>query len=152
MPAIPCPLIYTVRDRQWRLLETVTADDGRLSAPGDLPLGIFEHGTYAELQLKLDVGDLVLFYTDALIESRGANGDLLGSNAFLEIVAKLNGGQPETLLGQIVANVTSLHPGNLTEDDVTLLLFRATWRGSSFLQEPRVGTVSTFEREWQFHC
>ena len=110
----PCPLIYTIRDRQWRLLETVTADDGRRSAPSDLPLGLFEHGTYAELQLKLDVGDLVLFYTDALIESRGSNGDLLGSNAFLEIVANLEGGKPEELLGQIVANVTSLHPGNLT--------------------------------------
>lgn len=66
----PCPLIYTARDRQWRLLEIQRDDEGHLCGPSDLPLGIFEEGTYAELELLLDVGDLVLFYTDAFIESR----------------------------------------------------------------------------------
>jgi len=122
----PCPLIYTVRDQRWRLLETLVDDHGRLHGPSDLPLGIFQNGTYAELELELDVGDLVLFYTDALIESRGRDGEMLGSHAFLNVVRTMDSGPPETLLERIVAQVTALHPGNLTDDDVTLLLFRAT--------------------------
>ena len=39
----------------------------------------------------LEVGDLVLFYTDAFIESRGSDGEMLGSNAFLNLVAELDG-------------------------------------------------------------
>ncbi len=122
----PCPLIYTVRDRRWRLLETLHDEEGRLCGPSDLPLGVFEDGTYAELELMLDVGDLVLFYTDAFIESRGVSGEMLGSNAFLDIVSEMDGEHPETLLEQIVLKVTSLYPKNLTDDDVTSLLFRAT--------------------------
>ena len=122
----PCPLIYTVRDRRWRMLELTRDETGHLCGPRDLPLGIFEEGTYAELELTMDVGDLVLFYTDAFIESRRADGELLGSQAFLEIVSEMDGERPETLLDQIVSKVTSLASGNLTDDDVTLLLFRPT--------------------------
>lgn len=126
----PCPFIYTVRDRRWRQLETSKDEAGRLQGPSDLPLGIFEDGTYAELEMTLEIGDLVLFFTDALVESRDANGDLLGAEAFLKIVSELDGSQPENLLNQIVERVTSLRPGNLTDDDVTLLLFRATGEAS----------------------
>ncbi len=122
----PHPLIYTARDRRWRLLETSKDDSGHLCGPSDLPLGIFEDGAYGELELMLDVGDLVLFHTDAFIEARDAKGELLGSQAFLDIVSEMGGEHPETLLEQIVTKVTSIRPGNLTDDDVTLLLFRAT--------------------------
>lgn len=122
----PCPLIYTARDRRWRLLETLPDENGKLQGPSDLPLGIFEHGTYAELKLRLELGDLVFFYTDAFIESRGPDGNLLGSNAFLDLVTAMDITHPETLPEQIVAKITSLYPGNLSDDDLTLLLFRPT--------------------------
>ncbi len=122
----PCPLVYTVRDQRWRLLETHSNDESRPRGPRDLPLGIFENGSYAELELTLDVGDLVLFYTDAFIESRGQDGEMLGSGPFLKLVADLELEQPETLLDRIVTKVSSLSPDNLTEDDVTMLLFRVT--------------------------
>ena len=95
----PHPLIYTARDRRWRLLETLHDKEGHLCGPSDLPLGIFEDGDYGELELMLDVGD---------------------------IVSKLDGDNPETLLEKMVTKVTSLWPGNLTDDDVTLLMFQAT--------------------------
>ncbi|MEI8019181.1 MAG: PP2C family protein-serine/threonine phosphatase [Schlesneria sp.] len=122
----PHPLIYTASDQKWRLLETLHDEAGHLCGPSDLPLGIFEDGNYGELELMLDVGDLVLFHTDAFIESRDSQGEFLGSQAFLDIVSTLDGDHPETLLEKIVTKVTSLCPGNLTDDDVTLLLFQAT--------------------------
>lgn len=117
----PIPLFYSAQDRRWRLLEQPRGPKRSIT---DLPLGIFENGNYDQLEVKLDVGDLILFYTDAFIESRGADGEMLGSEQFLELVAKLDGQQPEKLIDLIISNMTSLHPGNLTQDDVTLLLFR----------------------------
>jgi phosphoserine phosphatase RsbU/P len=122
----PCPLVYTAKDRRWRLLDVKKDAAGHLQAPSDLPLGIFEDGTYAELDLELDVGDLVLFYTDAFIESHDRSGELLGSESFLNIVSELDVEKPELLLDQIIDKMTSLYPGNLSNDDVTLLLFRPT--------------------------
>jgi hypothetical protein len=134
----PSPFIFTTRDGRWRLLETRKDDSRRNQGPNDLPLGVFEHGTYAELDLQLEIGDLVLFYTDAFIESHGPSGEMLGSDAFLEIVAGLDHEHPETLLDQIVAKVTSLYPGNLTNDDLTLLLFRPTGKASRVAFRNRV--------------
>lgn len=122
----PTPLVYRASDRKWHLLEGVKDDQGHRRAPRDLPLGIFESATYQEMDLTLDVGDLVLFYTDAFIESHDASGELIGSQAFLELVRQLDVSHPETLPEQIVARITSLHPGNLTADDVTLMLFQPT--------------------------
>jgi len=134
----PCPLIYTAQDQRWRLLEIQRDHEGHLCGPSDLPLGIFEEGTYAELELILGVGDLVRCYIDAFIESRGPGGDLLGSQAFLEIVSQLDGTQPETLPNLIVSQIAALYPGNLTDDDVTMLLFRATGEGTQIPLENRV--------------
>lgn len=121
----PSPLIYSSRTKTWQFLES-SKDHLRSKEPSDLPLGIFEKGNYAEVQLKLNVNDLVLFYTDAFIESQNPDGTLIGPERFLELVSELKSDDPSTLLDQIVARVTELHAGNLNNDDVTLLLFRPT--------------------------
>ncbi len=126
----PTPLIYTARDRKWRLLERHQEALGQSHGPDDLPLGVFEDGTYAELELTLGVGDLVLFYTDAFIESRNERGEFLSPKQFLEIVSETDADHPETLSEQICKRVRALYNGNLTDDDVTLLLFRATGEGT----------------------
>lgn len=119
----PYPLIYSSREGRWRNLETL--GDSHSAGPQDLPLGILEEGIYAETELKLDVGDMVLFHTDAFIESRNERGELLGADAFLKLVSGIDSNDAETLLDRIVTKVASIYPGNLTNDDVTLLLFRS---------------------------
>lgn len=127
----PSPLIFRACDQHWELLETRHDEEGHRTGPRDLPLGIFENGTYLELDLQLEVDDLVLFYTDAFIESLNPSGELLGTHAFLNLVSELKGGPAETLLDRIVEKVESLHSGNLTNDDVTLLLFRPTGKAAN---------------------
>lgn len=122
----PVPLVYSARDGMWRLLEIPSEVTDRIQGISDLPLGIYEEGSYAELDLQLEVGDLVLFYTDAFIESQLPSGELIGSNAFLDLVTEVDDGKTDQLVDRIVQKIASLHNGNLANDDVTLMLFRVT--------------------------
>ena len=45
------------------------------AAVRNLPLDIIVPTDYVQFAVKLAKGDLVLLYTDALMESRNANGD-----------------------------------------------------------------------------
>jgi sigma-B regulation protein RsbU (phosphoserine phosphatase) len=65
----PRPLWYRARKSQWQLLI-----EPRAPAPGDrspinLPLGVVEPTVYEQFGVRLHAGDLVLLYTDSLIEA-----------------------------------------------------------------------------------
>src|SRR5262245_9159726 len=56
--------------------------DGRieyLDSPGPtLPLGIMPNTPYAAREIDLNPGDLLLFYTDGIVEAKNADGQLFG--------------------------------------------------------------------------
>ena len=70
-------------------------------------------------------GDCVLSYTDALIESRDADGEMLGEAGLLRIVRHLGDVEPQMLTKTLLREIRDRYPENLTEDDVTVLLVRA---------------------------
>ncbi len=133
----PPPLFYQSKRRVWMTLDAKTpgvfaARQSRLAteethdpdAPADLPLGLLDDSRYSEYCLPLQTGDLVLFYTDSLIECSGADGQLLSTRGLLEIVRSLPVDRPEAFIAQLLESLRTLHPNNLTEDDVTALLIR----------------------------
>ena len=120
----PPPLLFRPGEG-WRYLDSSLNDEG---APVNLPLGI-QDGQYSEFQAVLRDGDLVLAYTDGLPESRAAGGDFLGPEGLLDIVQTLDTSHPQTLVPDLVHAIERLHPGNLTQDDITLLLFRPSGMG-----------------------
>jgi hypothetical protein len=99
-------------------------DDTGLLA--NLPLGIdVDVPDYEELSLTLDVNDLVLCYTDALIESRDESGELLCESGLLDMVRRLDLKEPEHLIRDLTDRISQRQAGQTVEDDVTILLFRA---------------------------
>ena len=68
----PPPLIYRAATKIWDFLEHKPSTES--SEPGNVPLGILDLTEYDQFDVKLKVGDLVLCYTDSLIEARDANG------------------------------------------------------------------------------
>jgi hypothetical protein len=50
--------------------------DDSVAAPANVPLGILDATRYDALTLRLDVGDLVLCYTDGLSECRDRDASL----------------------------------------------------------------------------
>src|SRR5947209_4198004 len=67
----PRPLWYHAAESSW---EVVTTGDGPDGAVGNLPLGIDGATPYTQRDLSLGRGDIVVLYTDALIEMTDAAG------------------------------------------------------------------------------
>src|ERR1700722_16394412 len=72
----PRPLLYRVAKGQWEFL----GDEGiaEKTQSNNIPLGIIDMTEYEQFDVELQPGDCVLTYTDALIESRDADGEMLG--------------------------------------------------------------------------
>lgn len=116
----PPPLLYRSREKSWSLVRRPESED----AAANVPLGILEHSRYGQQSVQLRVGDLVLCYTDSLIEALGADGRMLGLEGLLEIARSLDPKRPENLIPSLLEAVSSPAEGNLQGDDVTVLLLR----------------------------
>ena len=120
----PAPLLYRSAKRRWDLLELADHERPDDAEPANIPLGVENLAEYEQFEVTLDPGDLVLCYTDSLIESRATpGGDLLGTEGVLEIIRTLDASQPATLTPALLAAIAAKAPGNLDADDVTVLLF-----------------------------
>ena len=117
----PPPLLYRPGEGGWRYLEQDRREDEN---PCNLPLGILDLGDYDQFDVDLRLGDLVLCYTDSLPESHDAAGQMLTQDGLLRVVNEVPVDDPATYVGRLLDRIRSLHPGNLSNDDVTVLLFR----------------------------
>lgn len=122
----PRPLLYRSAKQEWALLGADPATQAVSS--NNMPLGIIDVTEYEQFDVELEAGDCVLSYTDALIESRDADGEMLGEVGLLRIVRLLGDVEPQLLTKYVLRDIADRFPGNLTEDDVTVLLVRANGR------------------------
>ena len=127
----PPPLVYRAQRKTWEYLDAADVEGA------NIPFGIDDIDEYAQFNVRLRVNDLVLCYTDSLIEARlPGTSDLLGREGLLKIVQSLDPQQPETLTSRLLAAIEKDLPGSLDADDVTVLLFRPNGMAKSapFLQ------------------
>src|ERR1700687_5289246 len=131
----PRPLLYRAARRQWDFLGSdFSGNDGPAaqSAPSNIPLGLLEMSEYEQFDVELEPGDCVLSYTDALMESNDANGEMLGENGVLRIARLLGDLEPEKLIEALLREIAERYPENLSDDDVTVLLVRSNGRPLRF--------------------
>jgi serine phosphatase RsbU (regulator of sigma subunit) len=122
----PPPLRYSVKEKRWSIMDLAPPGPDRASdsGPADIPLGVVDAATYGQRAMKLAIGDLVLCYTDAAIEARDGSGRMLGPTGLQRLVAEIPPGEPAAILPALRDRLGALAPGNLEQDDLTLLLFR----------------------------
>ncbi|MDQ3440935.1 MAG: serine/threonine-protein phosphatase [Planctomycetota bacterium] len=120
----PPPLVYRAVERAWSFLQQDRA--AKESLPGNFPLGVVDLSSYAQFDVRLRVGDLVLCYTDSLIECADGQGkgELLGRPGLLDVVRTLNASDPGTFIPSLLRAIEAKACAALTGDDVTVLLFR----------------------------
>jgi len=118
----PPPLVYRAAERKWSFLQQDKA--AKDAAGGNFPLGIIDLSDYAQFDVRLKVGDLVLCYTDSLIECGDGQGELLGQQGLLDVVTRLDVSDPSTFIPSLLSAIEAKSCAELTGDDVTVLLFR----------------------------
>jgi serine phosphatase RsbU (regulator of sigma subunit) len=125
----PSPLLYRASERRWSIVDQRN-DSNRAMEIVNIPLGIDNVSDYEQFGVELAPGDLVICYSDSLIESHDATGEMLGEHGLLRIVTQLDVTDPATLIARLRAALETLNPKNLVTDDVTMLLFRANGAGA----------------------
>ena len=106
--------------------------------------GIFQVAEYEQLDLELDPGDCLISYTDPLIESRDADGEMLGEEGLLRIVNLLGDVPAEKLIPSLLQEITERFPQNLDDDDVTLLVIRANGGALHFSFREKLNAFGRF--------
>ncbi len=119
----PHPLFYDASADRWSVI-----GESESTGPGlaNLPLGLHDQTVYEQSEMALDAGDMILFYSDALTESLTPAGNLLQTGGLLKLVSELQANQPATILQLLLAAMHANHPQNAGQDDLTMMLCRAT--------------------------
>jgi sigma-B regulation protein RsbU (phosphoserine phosphatase) len=96
-----------------------------LEAPGvTLPLGMVPDIPYAALDLPLQAGDLVVFYTDGIVEAKNVDGELFGFERLEALVGEQGALPPQQLIERIVAAVNEFAGARAQHDDMTIVALR----------------------------
>ncbi len=78
-----------------------------------------------ESVIKLETGDLVIFYTDGLTEAMNEEGMEFTLERFLGVIQECRGANLEDLLGRVREEVDLFNGDQPPHDDVTLVVLRA---------------------------
>jgi sigma-B regulation protein RsbU (phosphoserine phosphatase) len=129
-------LFFSVYDARTRQLTYTNAghlppvlfrggDTERLRTGGTV-VGLFPNSKYEQAELELMPGDLLLAFTDGLTEPENAFDEEYGEERLLEVVRRARGSPPEVLVEEIYRSVSDWTGSPELQDDMTLLLARAS--------------------------
>ena len=124
-------IFYSILDPRTGILEYVSAghpfpfirrQDGRIEelGSGGLPLGMRETLPLESRTIDLDVGDLLVFYTDGLAEAVDTQGSAFGYDRIAQILGE--GGAPWVVHDQILASFDRHTRDEPLRDDLTLMV------------------------------
>jgi serine phosphatase RsbU (regulator of sigma subunit) len=90
-----------------------------------MPLGLMSEQSYIEQEIAVTPGDMILFYTDGLVEAHNGNKEMFGFPRLKELLKRHTTG--DGLVNILVNELQSFTgPEWEQEDDVTLVLVRKT--------------------------
>jgi len=117
----PRPLWRQAATGEWSYVDQQLVNQGTVS---NLPLGIDGDVSYQQFGIPVNDGDVVVFYTDALIEAMNTRGEQLGQAGLLAIAQRIATGSAATIARALTAGVREFAEGAPSQDDVTILAIR----------------------------
>src|SRR6202167_4457591 len=112
------PLWYRAATREWSLMYESTPYSKEIL---DLPLGLIAGTSYSQTAVQLDVGDLLLLYTDGVNETCDESGEQLGMQSLLSIARNLPV-ESAAAAGQALLSAVERFRGSVPPaDDVTVV-------------------------------
>jgi serine phosphatase RsbU (regulator of sigma subunit) len=123
----PRPLWLQAASGEWALLDH--GSEPHAGRQGNLPLGLDDQTRYRQFAIDLRRGDVVLFYTDALIEAADSAGRMLGEEGLLELVRALELREAPRIGPALIHRLAEYRGGRPADDDATLLVLGHTGAG-----------------------
>jgi sigma-B regulation protein RsbU (phosphoserine phosphatase) len=102
-------------------------EDGRVRfiERGGLPLGMFRDTRYYEYYLPIEAGQVLVLYTDGIVEATNAAGEEYGRDRLAEKVLAGRALSAKALIKFIHADMMDWTEGRGAGDDVTFLIVKA---------------------------
>jgi len=118
----PRPLWFSAAEGRWRLLSHDVAGHSRDGH--DIPPGIIRSTEYHQFVITLHRNDIVVLYSDALIEAGQNKGSPIEEEGLLNLAATLDPADPATFGRSLIDAVDAASGGSLATraDDLTVLL------------------------------
>lgn len=118
----PAPFWYRADRREWQVLCPDMPECSKHLS--NLPLGIISPTQYEQFAIPLALNDIVMIYTDSLIEAKSPDGRQLGEQGLLDIIRKLDPADPLVFREALIHAVDAFRAHAPADDDMTLLLIR----------------------------
>ena len=135
----PPPLLYRAALKQWSFLDQHCAGGIEFA---DVPLGAMDMVNYDQFDVKLNVDDLVLCYTDSLVEALDQRGESLGLAGLLDIVRGIDVSDASRVVLQLMSAVSRHCGHDVNDDDLTVVLLSPNGCGARVpLRERVLGPV-----------
>ena len=104
------PIHFCRREQQCRLLKGE-----------NMPLGFADDDTCVEVRSAFEPGDVLVFYSDGITETRGDDG-MFGEERLVDLVTRNAGRKPEELLSTILDGAKSFALEHEFSDDATCIV------------------------------
>ena len=96
----------------------------RLLQGENLPLGVSEQEIHEEVVVSIEPGDVLLFYSDGLTETRNRDGELFGTERLAECVRLHGRLEPRDLIEQVRLAAVEFADAERFGDDLTCVAVR----------------------------
>lgn len=109
----PPPLLFSMYDREFKKLDA----DG-------LILGVHRDVVFEEKMTMLGKGDLLLLYTDGLIEAENANKEFFGLERVKSVLLQNIQDNPQQIINALLDAIQQFCQKTAFADDITLMVFK----------------------------
>jgi len=99
-----------------------------LSKSHGIPLGIYKNKTYKSNTIELEQGDLILLYTDGIINSRNPKGTHFGIENLKNSVEGMNNKSAREVVTSLLESIAKYEAESVQSDDISMLALRYLYK------------------------
>lgn len=89
-----------------------------------IPLGILDEVEYEESRFLLQPGDIIILYTDGIVEAMNEQNEMFGFDRLLEVVGRSGTMSAGALLREINDRVNEFAGSAVQHDDLTVIVIK----------------------------
>jgi phosphoserine phosphatase RsbU/P len=87
-------------------------------------VGAFPNADYQEKKLKLQSGDILVAYTDGIVEPENVYGEMFGEDRLKDLLLRHAGAEPKETIARVMEAVVQWTGAGELQDDMTMVIAR----------------------------